>query len=86
MLGTLLIVDDDRNLLELMKMRLETSGYAVTTAPDEDEAKAAVVGHAFDLAILDLQLVHQDGISLMEDLHRVAPGMPVIILTAHGSI
>jgi len=84
--GTLLIVDDDRNLLELMKMRLESSGYEVTTAPDEDAAKAAVVGSAFDLAILDLQLVRQDGISLMEELHRVVPGMPVIILTAHGSI
>jgi two-component system response regulator GlrR len=86
MSGTLLIVDDDRNLLELMKMRLESTGYAVTTASDEDEAKAAVVGQAFDLAILDLQLVRQDGISLMEELHRVYPGMPVIILTAHGSI
>jgi two-component system response regulator GlrR len=83
--GTLLIVDDDHNLLELMKMRLESSGYAVTAA-DEGEAKAAVVGQAFDLAILDLQLVRQDGISLMEELHRVSPGMPVIILTAHGSI
>jgi two-component system, NtrC family, response regulator GlrR len=83
----LLIVDDDRNLLELMKMRLESAGYAVTTAPDEDEAKAAlVVARAFDLAILDLQLVRQDGISLMEELHLVAPDMPVIILTAHGSI
>jgi len=82
----LLIVDDDRNLLELMKMRLESSGYEVTTAPDEDEAKAAVDGQAFDLAILDLQLVYQDGITLMEELHRVRPGMPVIILTAHGSI
>jgi two-component system, NtrC family, response regulator GlrR len=81
-----LIVDDDRNLLELMKMRLESSGYAVTTVPDEDEAKAAVMAQAFDLAILDLQLVRQDGISLMEELRRVAPGMPAIILTAHGSI
>lgn len=86
MSGKLLIVDDDRNLLELMKMRLESSGYVVTTAPDEDEAKAAAVGEAFDLAILDLQLVRQDGISLMEELHRVRPDMPVIILTAHGSI
>jgi two-component system, NtrC family, response regulator GlrR len=82
----LLIVDDDRNLLELMKMRLESSGYEVTTAPDEDEAKAAVAGQSFDLAILDLQLVYQDGISLMEEFHRVVAGMPVIILTAHGSI
>ncbi|HXY53308.1 MAG TPA: sigma-54 dependent transcriptional regulator [Nitrospirota bacterium] len=84
--GKLLIVDDDHNLLELMKIRLESSGYAVTTAHDEDEAKTATVGQAFDLAIVDLQLVHQDGISLMEEVHRVSPGMPVIILTAHGSI
>jgi len=84
--GKLLIVDDDRNLLELMKMRLESSGYAVTTAPDEDEARAAVVGQVFDLAILDLQLVYQDGITLMEELQRVSPDLPVIILTAHGSI
>ncbi len=84
--STLLIVDDDHNLLELMKMRLETSGYIVTTAADEDEAKAVAVGRAFDLAIIDLQLVRQDGISLMEELHGVSPGMPVIILTAHGSI
>jgi two-component system response regulator GlrR len=84
--GTLLIVDDDHNLLELMKMRLESSGYVVTTAADEDEAKALTVGRAFDLAIIDLQLVRQDGISLMEELHGVNPSMPVIILTAHGSI
>jgi two-component system response regulator GlrR len=84
--GTLLIVDDDRNLLELMKMRLESSGYAVTAAPDEDEAKKAVQEKAYDLAILDLQLVREDGITLMEEIHRLNPGMPVIILTAHGSI
>jgi two-component system response regulator GlrR len=82
----LLIVDDDHNLLELIKMRLESSGYAVTTALGEDDARTAVVGQAFDLAIIDLQLVHQDGISLMEEVHRVSPEMPVIILTAYGSI
>jgi two-component system response regulator GlrR len=84
--GTLLIVDDDRNLLELMKMRLESSGYTVTTAPDEEEAKTAATGQTFDLAIIDLQLVYSDGITLMEELHGMNPGMPVIILTAHGSI
>jgi two-component system response regulator GlrR len=84
--GKILIVDDDRNLLGLIKMRLETSGYAVTTALTDQEAKAAVAGDVFGLAIVDLQLGEQDGISLMEDLHTVSPGMPVIILTAHGSI
>ncbi len=69
-----------------MQMRLESSGYTVTTAPDEEEAKTSAAGQAFDLAILDLQLVYSDGITLMEELHRMNPGMPVIILTAHGSI
>jgi two-component system response regulator GlrR len=84
--GTILVVDDDKNLLALIKMRLEASGYAVTTALKEQEAKEAVAGTVFDLAIVDLQLGEQDGISLMEDLHAVLPGMPVMILTAHGSI
>ena len=82
----LLIVDDDRNLLELMRMRLESAHYAVTPAADEDEAKEAVKHTAFDLAVIDLQLVNQDGISLMEELRQVNPEMPAIILTAHGSI
>ena len=82
----LLIVDDDRNLLELMRMRLESAHYEVIAAADEDEAKEAVQHTAFDLAVIDLQLVHQDGISLMEELRQVNPEMPAIILTAHGSI
>ena len=82
----LLIVDDDRNLLELMRMRLEAARYEVTAAADEAEAKEAVQQTAFDLAVIDLQLAHQDGISLMEELRQVNPEMPAIILTAHGSI
>ena len=84
--GKLLIVDDDLNLLELMKLRLESSGYAVEALADEDEAKTAAQAQAFDLAILDLQLVRSDGITLMQELHRIAPGVPVIILTAHGTV
>ncbi len=84
--GKLLIVDDDHNLLELMKMRLESSDYEVTTADHEDDALALSAGQSFDLAILDLQLVRTDGIQLMEKLHGKSPDMPVIILTAHGTI
>ncbi len=84
--GSILIVDDDRNLLELMRMRLESANYEVTTAQDEQEAKDAAKIGVFDLAVIDLQLVHQDGISLMEELRVTCPDLPVIILTAHGSI
>jgi two-component system, NtrC family, response regulator GlrR len=84
--GKLLIVDDDRNILELIKMRLESLDYEVRATQDEEEAKKAVTEQVFDLAVIDLQLLHQDGISLMEELRLKNPELPVIILTAHGSI
>ena len=84
--GKLLIVDDDRNILELIKMRLESLDYEVRATQDEEEAKKAVTEQVFDLAVIDLQLLHQDGISLMEELRLKSPELPVIILTAHGSI
>ena len=82
----LLVVDDDRNLLKIITTRLESLDYEVTAAQNEEEAKQGVTAQAFDLAVIDLQLVRQDGISLMEELHLTSPDMPVIILTAHGSI
>jgi two-component system response regulator GlrR len=82
----ILLVDDDRNLIELVRMRLESANYEVTTALDEKEAIGVAKDNVFDLSLVDLQLVHQDGISLMEELHHIVPEMPVIILTAYGSI
>jgi two-component system response regulator GlrR len=84
--GRILVVDDDSNLVELVKMRLESANYEVGTALDEENAMKAVKSRPFDVSIVDLQLVRQDGISLMQDLHSIDPEMPVIILTAHGSI
>jgi two-component system response regulator GlrR len=52
----------------------------------EEDAIEAAKSQVFDLSIVDLQLVRQNGISLMEELHLIIPEMPVIILTAYGSI
>jgi len=82
----ILVVDDDRNLLDIICMRLEASGYDVYPADHENQAKEVASQEIFDLAVIDLQLVQQDGLSLMEELHLIHPDMPVIILTAHGSI
>jgi two-component system response regulator GlrR len=84
--GKILLVDDDRNLIELIKMRLESANYEVAAAVREEDAIEAAKSQVFDLSIVDLQLVVQDGISLMEELHLITPEMPVIILTAYGSI
>jgi two-component system response regulator GlrR len=85
-LGKILVVDDDRNLIEVVKMRLESANYSVTAAANEQEAIQAVKGQVLDLCLLDLMLADQDGIALMEEIHGVNPELPAIILTAHGSI
>jgi two-component system response regulator GlrR len=82
----ILVVDDDRNLIELIRIRLETANYEVTTALNERDALQAVKNQVFDLAIVDLRLINQDGLALMEEIHLINPEIPVIILTAHGSI
>jgi two-component system, NtrC family, response regulator GlrR len=84
--GNILVVDDDPNLLELLRIRLESGNYQVTTALREEEALKSGQEQVFDLAIVDLKLAHGDGITLMQALHLINPQMPVIILTAHGSI
>ncbi|MBI4847099.1 MAG: sigma-54-dependent Fis family transcriptional regulator [Nitrospirae bacterium] len=82
----ILVVDDDSNLLEVLRMRLESANYEVVTALKEDDAVQAVREHTFDLAIIDLQLAERDGISVMKDVHQINPEIPVLILTAYGSI
>jgi two-component system response regulator GlrR len=82
----ILVVDDDRNLLDLIHMRLEASGYDVVAVDHENKAKEVAAQEVFEVAVIDLQLVKQDGISLMEELHLIHPDLSVIILTAHGSI
>src|SRR5210317_1043785 len=84
--GNILVVDDDKNLLELIQMRLESEDYQVVATAEEEEALEVAKEQAFDLSIIDLQLTNRNGISLMEDVHQINPDLPVIILTAFGSI
>ena len=84
--GKILLVDDDRNLVELVKLRLDAAGYEVSAVLLAEDAVEAAKAQVFDLSLVDLQLSNQDGISLMEQLHLIIPEMPVIILTAYGSI
>jgi two-component system response regulator GlrR len=82
----ILVVDDDRGLLTLMKVRLEAAGYRVTLAEGGEEALGWVAEEVPELAIVDLKMEGMDGISLLEQLLRIHPDLPVIILTAHGTI
>ncbi len=84
--GKILVVDDDRSLIEVLKIRVESAGYEVTTALKEAAALEAIKYQTFDLAIVDLQLDGSDGMVLMQKLRLALPDLPVIILTAHGTI
>jgi two-component system response regulator GlrR len=85
-LGSILVVDDNRNFLEMIKMQLEAANYNVSTASTEEETIERIKNQRPDLSIVDFQLVNQNGISLMQQIHAIAPEMPVIILTGYGSI
>ena len=82
----ILIVDDDPGLLLLMRVRLEAAGYQVMQAEGGQEALTYAQEEACDLALVDLKMVDMDGITLLQELLRLHPGLPVIILTAHGTI
>ena len=84
--GKILVVDDDRNILQVIQMRLESEGYHVTKATGTDKALKLAEQEPFDLAMIDLKLDDQDGIQLMQNIHHIIPDLPVIILTAHGTI
>ncbi len=81
-----LIVDDDKSLLELLKIRLEGSNYKVLTVANGEDALRTAEKESVDLCVFDLKLTDIDGVSLMEKFHEVSPEIPVVILTAHGSI
>ena len=82
----ILVVDDDHNILQVLRMRLESDGHRVSMASDTAEALSRIEKDSIHLALIDLKLKNEDGMALMEDLRRQIPGLPVIILTAYGSI
>ena len=82
----ILLVDDDKDLLHLISMRLGASGYAVSTAESGESALAAMAVAPPELVITDLRMEGMDGLALFDAIHREAPALPVVILTAHGTI
>ncbi|PHM46257.1 sigma 54-dependent response regulator [Xenorhabdus mauleonii] len=82
----LLLVDDDPGLLKLLGMRLTSEGFRVTTAESGHEALRILTKEKVDLVISDLRMDEMDGMALFAEIQKQHPGMPVIILTAHGSI
>ncbi|MBC7802660.1 MAG: sigma 54-interacting transcriptional regulator [Candidatus Parcubacteria bacterium] len=82
----ILLIDDDKDLLHLISMRLTAAGYAVTTAESGQAGLAAMAVAPPELVVTDLRMEGMDGLALFDAIHREAPALPVVILTAHGTI
>ena len=85
-LEDILLVDDDPDLLKLISLRLTSAGYRVRTADSGEDALAAIAVTRPALVITDLRMPGIDGMQLFDGIHRQHPALPVIILTAHGTI
>jgi two-component system, NtrC family, response regulator GlrR len=84
--GDILLVDDDPDLLKLISLRLTSAGYRVRTADSGETALATIAVERPATVITDLRMPGIDGLQLFEAVHRQHPALPVIILTAHGTI
>jgi len=81
-----LLVDDDPDLLRLLSMRLSAAGYQVTAVASAEAALAEVEIARPELVLSDIQLPGKDGLALFEAIRHRHPSLPVILLTAHGTI
>lgn len=83
---SILLVDDDPDLLRLLTMRLSAAGYQVSAADSAEAALAQLAVSQPTLVISDVRLPGLDGLQLFDEIRAQHPALPVILLTAHGTI
>ena len=84
--ASILLVDDDDGLRRLLSMRLGAAGFDVQEAESAEAALASVRRERPAIVVTDLKMDGMDGMGLLENLREHYPGLPVILLTAHGTI
>ncbi|MGA8573385.1 MAG: sigma-54-dependent transcriptional regulator [Desulfobaccales bacterium] len=84
--GTLLVVDDEPQILRAVSGVLQDEGFEVLTAPDGETALKMVAAEAPDLVLLDIALPGLDGLEALTELKRQHPLLPVIMVSAYGSV
>ena len=83
---TILAVDDDPHILEVLEVRLVSAGYDVVTAEDGTDALEVLATRPVQLVISDIRMPGMDGMRLQQEMERRGLRLPIIFLTAHGSI
>ncbi len=86
MTAQLMLVDDDADLLRLLSLRLSASGYQVTAVGSAEAALARLAIERPQVVVSDVRLPGLDGLALFDRIREIDPGLPVILLTAHGTI
>lgn len=84
--GRVLLVDDDPGLLKLLSYRLRSAGFEIKAVGSGRDALDALDAFQPRLVISDLRMDEMDGLALFDSIHEQRPALPVIILTAHGTI
>lgn len=82
----ILVVDDEVNMLALFKRVLQKEGYGVVTASSGEQALRCLESEWFDVVISDLKMPGLDGLELLKRAKAISPSLPVILLTAYGTI
>lgn len=82
----ILLVDDQRSLRRSLALMLQNAGYDTADAASGEAALALLAGAPFDLVISDLRMEGMSGIDLLREIKQIQPGLPVILITAYGSI
>ena len=85
-MNRILIVDDAVNMRVVLQAMLKKEGYAVQTASDGLEALKVMKADPADIVVTDLKMPKMDGMGLLDEVIRVYPSTPVILITAHGTI
>jgi len=85
-MANLLLVDDDPDLLKLLSMRLTAAGHRVTSVESAEAALTQLAVARPQLVVSDVQLPGRDGLALFDEIRKRHPALPVILLTAHGTI
>ena len=83
---TVLVVDDDEDLLQLLAIRLRRAGYVVEAVTSAEAALRSMATSQPAVVVTDLKMGEMDGLGLLEEIKARYPVLPVIMMTAHGTI
>ncbi|MCU1285447.1 MAG: two component, sigma54 specific, transcriptional regulator, Fis family [Acidobacteriales bacterium] len=84
--GSILIIDDEHAIRESLQTLLELENYRVELAENAEQGLASLASNTYDLVLLDISLPDRNGLDVLEDIRERDAALPVIMITAHGTV